>query len=150
MPESQETTAAVHPLGWSDLVTAVVTAATTAITFLPWGRSGQRLRTSYELVDIAGPAGVVSASYETMARAWYLVPIVAALVFCCGFWAARRAAGALLASVGASVSAYAYLVDRSPLVATDACRVAMFLGTGAAIWGVGLLVRPRRTGRGQR
>lgn len=137
-------------LGWSDLITAATTAATVVVTFLPWGRSGQRLRTSYELVDIVGPAGVVSSSYETAARAWYLVPVGAALVFCCGFWAARRVAGVLLTSLGASVSAFAYLVDRSPLVATDACRVAMFLGTGAAMWGVGLLVRPRRTGRGQR
>lgn len=133
--------------GWSDLVTAAVTAVVVVTTFLPWGRSGRRARTSYEIVDIVGPAGVVSETYESLARAWYLVPVAAALVLCCGFWLARRTAGALLASVGASVSAFAFLVDRSVLVTTGGCRIAMVVGTGAALWGVGLIVRPRRRGR---
>ncbi|HSP04392.1 MAG TPA: hypothetical protein VLR27_12860, partial [Acidimicrobiales bacterium] len=43
--------------GW---VAGLLALVTTAATFLDWGRSGQRVRTSYELVDVADRAGVLA------------------------------------------------------------------------------------------
>lgn len=137
-------------LGWVDAVTAAVTAALLVVTFAPWGRSGERTRNSYELVDVVGPAGVVSAARAELAQFWYCVPVLCALVFVCGFWVARRTAGALVAIVGVSVVTFAYLVDRSALVATTGCHTALVVGTAAALWGVVLLVRPRRIGKAPR
>lgn len=133
-------------LGWPDLVTGALTVILLAATFTPWARSGERVRSSYELVDVAGTAGIVSESIESLVRAWYLVPIGCAVVFLSGVFAARRTAALALATVGASIATFSYLVVRSPLIPAGGCRVALVLGTGSALWSVGLLLRPRRTG----
>lgn len=135
----------VRRLGWPDAVTAALTLGALAATFAPWARSGERARTSYELVEVAKEAGIVT-SLEPLMRAWYLVPLGCGVVFLCGFFTARRAAGLALATVGAAIAWFSYLVIRSPLLPTGGCRIALLLGTACALWSVGLLVRPRTIG----
>lgn len=128
-------------VGW---VAAVLALVTTATTFLHWGRSGQRTRTSYELVDVAGRAGVLDDDVAWAATLWFLVPAVcgAALVVLA---AHRHAiAGVLMATLGALVGTGAILVDRSPLVAEPAVGVAVVLGGVTALSGVAVLVMARK------
>lgn len=117
---------------------------TTATTFLGWGRSGQRTRTSYELVDVAGRAGVLHEDISWAAPLWFLVPAACGLVLVALAAHRRAIAGALTTTLGALVGMGATLVDRSPLVAEPAVRVAVVLGGVTALSGVAVLVTARK------
>lgn len=125
------------------LPTALV-LATTASTFLRWGRSGERSRTSYELVDTAERAGVLPGDVAGLAPMWFLVPAAAGLVVLA--LAARRhaLAGLGMTTLGALVGTGAVLVARSPLVAGPAVVAAAVLGGCTVLSGVAVLGTARK------
>lgn len=118
--------------------------ATTATTFLAWGRSGERSRNSYELVDVADRAGVLPGSLAGLAPLWFLLPAACGLVVVAV--AARRhaLAGAVATTLGALVGTGAILVARSPLVAEPAVVVAGVLGACTVLSGVAVLGAARK------
>lgn len=117
---------------------------TTATTFLAWGRSGERSRNSYELVDVAGRAGVLPGSLASLAPLWFLVPAACGLVVVAV--AARRhaLAGVLTTTLGALVGTGAILVARSPLIAEPAVMAAGGLGACTVLSGVAVLGTARK------
>ena len=117
---------------------------TTATTFLGWGRSGQRTRTSYELVDVAGRAGVLDGDLAWAAPVWFLVPAACGAALLALAVRRRTIAGALTTTLGALVGTGAVLVDRSPLVAQPAVGVAVVLGVVTALSGVAVVVTARK------
>jgi len=120
----------------------LLAAGTTA---LDWGRSGQRWRSSFELVDVAGRAGVLPDRAAGAAQLWYLVPALAgALLVAAGL---RRPAltGGAATTLGALVGTGSFLVERSPLVPGPAVTVALVLGAATAIGGLAVLATARRT-----
>jgi hypothetical protein len=127
--------------GW---VAGVLTLVTTATTFLGWGRSGQRVRTSYELVDVADRAGVLADDAAWAAPLWFLGPAACGAVLVALAAHRRALAGALTTTLGALVGTGAVLVDRSPLVAEPAVGVAVVLGAATALSGVAVLVTARK------
>ena len=118
--------------------------ATTATTFLAWGRSGERSRNSYELVDVADRAGVLPGSVSGIAPVWFLVPAACGVAVLAV--AARRhaLAGALTTTLGALVGTGAILVARSPLVAEPAVVAAGVLGACTVLSGVAVLGAARK------
>lgn len=118
--------------------------ATTATTFLAWGRSGERSRNSYELVDVADRAGVLPGSVAGLAPLWFLVPAACGLVVVAV--AARRhaLAGVLATTLGALVGTGAILVARSPLIAEPAVVVSGVLGACTVLSGVAVLGTARK------
>lgn len=93
---------------------AVVTLCT---TFLPWGRSGERARNSYEIIDVVGDAGVLPDHLAGPARAWLLLPIVTGVALLLAAVGLRRWAATVAGIVGATAAVGAVVVQRSPLVA---------------------------------
>ena len=128
-------------LGWAAGALAV---ASTATTFLGWGRSGERTRTSYELVDAAGRAGVLDPDLAWVAPTWFLLPAMCGLVLLALATHRRAIAGGATTTLGALVGIGAILVDRSPLVAGPAVWVAVALGGVTALSGVAVLVTARK------
>lgn len=126
------------------LVAGALALATTVTTFLDWGRSGRRSRSSYELVDVADRAGVLPERWAAAAGVLYLAPAACGLVLVAA--AARRhtLAGVATATLGALVGTAAILVARSPLVAEPAARAAALLGAGTALSGFAVLVTARK------
>lgn len=118
----------------------LLAVASTAATFLGWGRSGQRSRTSYELVDTADRAGVLPDAWAWSAPLLYLAPAVCGIVLVSV--AARRAsiAGLAATTLGGLVGAAAFLVIRSPLVAEPAAWAALVLGVVTTLGGVAVLL----------
>lgn len=125
-------------------VPVALVLATTATTFLQWARSGERSRSSYELVDVADRAGVLPDRVAGVAPLWFLVPAAGGLVILAV--AARRhaMAGALMTTLGALVGTGAILVARSPLVAGPAVVVAGMLGACTVLSGVAVLGAARK------
>ena len=122
----------------------VLAVATTATTFLDWGRSGQRSRSSYQLVDVADRAGVLPDGWATAANLLYLAPAACGLVLL-GLAARRHAlAGVATTTLGALVGTAAILVARSPLVAEPAARAAVLLGVGSVLSGFAVFVTARK------
>lgn len=126
------------------LVAAALAVATTASTFLQWARSGQRSRTSYEIVDVADRAGVLPPDAADVADLWFLVPAVSGAIVLA--LAARRPAlaGAMTTTLGALVGTGAILVARSPLIAGPAVTVAAVLGACTALSGLAVLGTARK------
>jgi hypothetical protein len=126
------------------LTASVLAVATTVTTFAGWGTSGERTRTSYELVEAADRAGVLDDGVAWAAPLWFLVPAACGLALVA--FATRRhvTAGLAATTLGALVGTGAVLVDRSPLVAEPAVGVAVVLGTGTALSGVAVLVTARK------
>ena len=108
-------------------------------TLLPWLRSGERDRSSYQL------AGVVSRLLDgptaTVARVWLVFPLVASATI--GALLLRSGRGPLLA--GAAVAAvgalFALLVSRAPLPGLVGLWVTV---AGAGCAGLSLAIAPRR------
>lgn len=102
-------------------------------SFLPWGRSGDAARTSYELVDAAGRLEVVSGAGATAVRGWYLMPL---LVACTWLAAARRhllMTATLSALVGSAAIGLAAAVRASPVGAEIGTSVALVAGAMALV-----------------
>lgn len=116
----------------------------TAATFLGWGRSGRRTRSSYELVDVADRAGVVPDALAGIAPIWYLVPALCGLLVLAAALRRHRVAGAAATTLGALVGTGAVLVERSPLVAAPAARVAVVLAVCTVLSGAAVLVTARK------
>ena len=57
-------------------VLAALAAFATATTFAPWAASGERSRSSHQLVDVAERAGILTDSAAPMAVVWYLGPLL--------------------------------------------------------------------------
>jgi hypothetical protein len=102
-------------------------------SFLPWGRSGDAVRTSYELVDAAGRLEVVSSAGATVALGWYLMPL---LVACTWLAAVRRhllVAATLSALVGSAAIGLAAAVRASPVGTEIGTSVALVAGAVALV-----------------
>jgi len=131
-----------------DRVAGAVTAcglATTVTTALDWGRSGQRWRSSYELVEVAGQAGVLPDRAAGAAQAWFLVPALAGVLLLAAALRRHVLAGGAATTLGALVGIGSFLVGRSPLVPGPAATAALVLGAVTAIGGVAVLVTARTT-----
>lgn len=126
------------------VATGALAVAATVTTFLGWGRSGERSRSGYELVDAAARAGVLPDGWAWSASVLYLVPAACGLLLVA--LAARRApvAGVVATTIGALVGTAAVLVIRSPLVAEPAAWAALVLGAGTTLGGVAVLATGRK------
>lgn len=132
------------PLVW---VVAGLAVATTAATFGGWGRSGSRMRSSYELVDVADRAGVLPDRVAALAAAWFLVPALCGIVLIAVALDRGVTVGAGATTLGALVGVGAILVLRSPLAVGAAAIGALGLGACTAASGTVLLVTGRARGR---
>ena len=115
-----------------------------AASFLPWARSGEAGRTSYEIVAAARRLDVVHGVWATAAAGWYLVPL---LVVATGLAAAlgRRVATATLSAVvGSAAAGLAAAVEASPLDAEMGTSVALAAGATALV-GAARLAWERRS-----
>ncbi len=123
---------------------AAAAASTTMATFLPWASSGARTRTSYELVDVAGRAGVLTGSSESLAGLWYLVPIACGLALVGVAVRSVRLVTLTAGTIGAAVVVGGMLVARSPLGAEPGLFVAVGLGVVATASGIGTQITTKR------
>ena len=113
---------------------------------LPWGRSGEVDRSSFELVRLARRLDVLEGGAAAVARVWLAAPLVVAIVVAAGMTGRRGvavAAGTALVGVAVALVAVTY---RSPLLPRYGLHVTM-VGAGALVI-AGLTAvgaRPRRT-----
>lgn len=115
-----------------------------ASTFAPWGRSGERWRTSYEIVDVAERAGVIPAGAASLAPLWYLVPALAGALLVAAALGRPHLVTALAGTLGALVGTGSVLVARSPLGTAATVPVAAVLGVATALCGAAVLVTARK------
>jgi hypothetical protein len=119
-------------------VALVALGVETACAFLPWVRTGNRDRTSFEVIGAARELDVLRSPVERiLAAAWYGMPLLAALAVLAAALGARRVmavfaigAGALGVAVGLGV-ATAPFAHYAPLtVSLVASAVAIIAGIG--------------------
>ena len=113
-------------------------------TALPFGRSGQRWRSSYELVDVAGAAGVLPDGVAGLAPLWFLVPALAGAALVAAALRRPAVAGGLATTLGALVGTGSILVGRSPLGTGPAVVAALVLGAGTTLSGAVALGAARK------
>ncbi len=126
------------------IIATVLALATTAATVPGWASSGERTRTSYELVEVADRAGVLDDGAAWAAPLWFLVPAACGLALLALALRRHVVAGVVTATLGGLVGTGAILVDRSPLVAEPTVGVAVVLGASTALSGVAVLVTARK------
>lgn len=124
------------------LALAGATAATAA-TFAPWGRSGEASRSSYQLVEIAGRAGVVPDWASAFTPLWYVVPILCGLAFIAAAAGRPRSVGTVCSILGALVVLAAVLVSSSPLVTESGAVAGGLAGAVTIVIGAAIVVAPR-------
>ncbi len=119
---------------------------TTAVTFLPWARSGARTRSSYAIVAVVERAGVLTGRLSDLSPFWFFVPAlcgvgVVALALArhgIGYWATT--------SLGLVVAVGGALVVRSPLATEPGAVVGICCGASTTLAGaLALATNPRRT-----
>ncbi|MGI8759255.1 MAG: hypothetical protein ACR2K0_08095 [Acidimicrobiales bacterium] len=116
-------------------------------SFLPWARSGNASRTSYELVATAQRLDVVSGPGATLVRGWYLLPVAAA-----GTWLAATLGRPLLTATlstlvgSAALGLVAALRSSGPsLAVAGGTSVALAAGATALIGAARLMWEHRRS-----
>lgn len=97
-------------------------------SFLPWARSGQTSRTSYELIGVAGRLDVLEGSWARLAALWVVMPVLAGLAWLVLSFGRSRLAATLAASVGLQTLAAAALTERSPLATETGVTVGRWAG----------------------
>lgn len=90
-------------------------------TLLPWLRSGERSRSSYQLAGLVGR--VLDGPAATLARAWLAFPMLAAAAVAALLIHPGRLVLLLGALVAAVAAAFAFLVGRAPLPGLVGLRV---------------------------
>lgn len=128
--------------GW--LASAAASLAFVA-SFLPWGRSGQTSRSSYQLVGVADRLDVLDGSARTAAMAWFVLPVLVGLV-----WLARSVdrhgtAATLSALTGLLSVVAAALIERSPLAVEHGATLAKWTGAVAVAAAIAHLSTRRST-----
>lgn len=117
---------------WASAWTAVLAASAAVIgSFMPWARSGQTSRTSYELIGVAGRLDVLDGGWARLAALWLLVPVATGLAWLALSFSRSRLAATLAASVGLQAVAAAALTERSPLAAETGVTVGRWAGSVA-------------------
>lgn len=122
------------------VLATVLALGATGSTFLDWGRSGQRARSGYEIVDVADRAGVLPDGWAWSASLLHLAPAACGVVLVAAALRRPSIAGWAAATLGLLVGTAALLVIRSPLVAEPAAWAAVVLGPATTSCGIAVLV----------
>ena len=127
---------------------AVITAISAAViglaAYLPWLRTGHVTRNSFQMMRTAELLDVVTGVAAVALRAWYLVPVLVALVWLAAALDRPRLMATLALVLAGATAAVASVVLRSGLATGLGPRLALLGATGAVIGAV-LTVRPSRS-----
>ena len=107
-------------------------------TLLPWLRSGERERSSYQLAGLAGR--LLDGPTDTVAHVWLTFPLLATGAIALLLWHPGRAVFVACAVVALVAAVFAVLVVRTPLPGLVGLWVTWF-GAAAAL--VALFLFPR-------
>jgi hypothetical protein len=106
-------------------------------SFLPFARSGSATRTSYEVVRAAERLEVVTGSLATLAKGWYLAPLLAATAWLAAALGRRVTVIASCVILSIAALALGASLTSSPLRADVGVHIASLSGAvsllGAAI-----------------
>lgn len=122
----------------------VGTLCVAAAGFLPWGASGRRERSSYELIGVLDRLEVLDGAAAAGARAWYLAPLVAGATLLAAGLGRVALTRVLAAAVAAGGAALALATKRSPLLDRAGTSVTL---VAAGVVGVGLVLALVQRGR---
>ena len=112
--------------------------------FLPWGASGRRSRSSYELIAVLDRLEVLDGAGAVAAKAWYLAPLLAGATVLAAAFDRRALAHGLAALVAAGGATLAVLTRRSPLLDRFGTSVTL---VAAGVVGVGWVLALVQRGR---
>lgn len=115
-------------------------------SFLPWARSGNASRTSYELVATASRLDLISGPGATLVRGWYLVPVAAAATWLAATLGRPLVTATLSTLVGAAALGLvaALRTSGSSLAVAHGTSVALAAGATALIGAARLMWEHRR------
>ncbi|WP_436794454.1 hypothetical protein [Actinospongicola halichondriae] len=132
------------PLPRLAVASTIGAVVTTLTTFLPWATSGARTRSSYEVVDVAVRAGVLSEANEALSVLWYVVPVLCGLVLVAAALRSVVLVSVTAGTIGAIAVAGGWLVARSPLGVEPGLILAVGVGAATAGTGIGTLITTKR------
>jgi hypothetical protein len=113
--------------GWAPAAVALVSVAS---LFAPWLRSGQRQRSSIELLDSASALRVLEGSREWLAvSAWVAIPVLTGFALVALAWGRERMSARLLLPVGPLLGLAFLTVTTSPF----SVLWGAFLGVSAGL-----------------
>jgi len=112
--------------------------------FLPWGASGRRERTSFELIAVLDRLEVLDGAGAAAAKAWYLAPFLAGATLVAAALGRRALAHVLAAVVAGGGATLAVLTRRSALLDRFGTSVTLI---AAGVVGVGLVLALVQRGR---
>lgn len=111
-----------------------ILAASTALVaaFLPWGRSGQTSRSSFQLIGVADRLDVLQGSARSAAYLWFVLPVLVGLAWLARSVGRSALAASLAATAGLICLAASELTVRSPLAVEYGATIARWAGIVAA------------------
>jgi lipopolysaccharide export LptBFGC system permease protein LptF len=118
--------------------------------FLPWLQTGERQRNGYELIDAARALDVEALEpllWRSLALAWYLAPLAAAVCCLAALLHARRTAAVLAVVTGLVGAAVALLVELGiPAPARSGVALTLITAVAGLVGGTVELVVARQEG----
>ncbi len=115
-------------------------AVVVVASFGPWLRSGERVRSSYDLVKVVDRIEVLDGgALRWLSTVWVCVPLLAAIALACFVGGAPRWAATVGAVVGAFALLAGWAVLDAPLRAEWGTRVAVVGGALVLISGAAVI-----------
>ncbi len=113
-------------------------------SFLPWARSGSRVRDSYELVAVADRLDLLASPWAGASAAWTLLPLCTVLA---GVGVASHrpfVIGTISLTVGIASISLAVVVFASPLGTELGARAAVVTGAISVVGALVVIAEQRR------
>jgi hypothetical protein len=119
--------------GLADALCLAATVAVGIASFMPWGKSGEASRSSYEIVVLAVRLDVLPSGTAALAHGWIALPVLtggALFAWGVGQPALATTLGALVGALGVG---FAALIYQSPLVVEAGATIAAIAGVVAIV-----------------
>ncbi|MGH9185259.1 MAG: hypothetical protein ACRD0U_05525 [Acidimicrobiales bacterium] len=131
---------------WPAALTLVGAIVVLAAAFLPWVRSGESERNSFELLGVARRLGVLDSGWQRVAVVgWYFMPLAVTLVGLAMLLGRRRAVALIGAAIGLGGVALVAAVRSAPVHTGMGVPITMVAGVVTAGGGVLTFASRRRT-----
>ncbi len=114
------------------------------VSFIGWGRSGSRSRSSYELVRSARSLDLLDGLWADLAQVWFVIPLLVAVAVVAGIFNRTGVLAVLGVAIGSLLLVGWWQVKESILGVDTGATAGAVLGLAAVVLSLWLLLDNKR------
>jgi hypothetical protein len=129
------------------LALVILLMAGLGVSFVGWGRSGSRSRSSYELVRSARSLDLIDGLWADVAQGWFVIPLLVAVAVVAGLFNRSGVLALLGVAIGSLLMVGWWQVKESILAVDTGATAGAVLGLAMVVLSLWLLLDSKGRGR---